>query len=136
MDQELWARCVAFHGHECPGLAIGYRVCEAAVKSLGVTYSADEETVCVVETDNCAVDAIQVILGCTLGKGNLLYRGTGSGPTASSTGAPARGAAVVRRAAGGARPESAAGIHPAGRPAGIVRVQTSGFPLPETGPDF
>ncbi|MBV5307454.1 MAG: formylmethanofuran dehydrogenase, partial [Desulfobulbaceae bacterium] len=25
-----WERCVEFHGHSCPGLAIGYRACEAA----------------------------------------------------------------------------------------------------------
>ena len=30
MNKELWKRCVEFHGHECPGLAIGYKASEAA----------------------------------------------------------------------------------------------------------
>lgn len=77
MNQQLWNKCVAFHGHECPGLAIGFRACEAAVEKLGLEFSSDEEVVCVTENDACGVDAVQVITGCTMGKGNLLYHGTG-----------------------------------------------------------
>lgn len=40
----------------------------------GTGPSADEELVCVAETDSCAVDAIQAAAGCSLGKGNLLLR--------------------------------------------------------------
>ena len=25
MNMDLWKKCVEFHGHECPGLAMGYR---------------------------------------------------------------------------------------------------------------
>ena len=25
MDQQLWEKAIAFHGHACPGLAIGVR---------------------------------------------------------------------------------------------------------------
>ena len=32
----------------------------------------DEEIVCVTENDACCVDAIQVLLGCTYGKSNLI----------------------------------------------------------------
>ena len=77
MNKELWIRCVDFHGHECPGLAIGYRACEAAIEKMNIGFSKDEEIVCITENDACGVDAIQVIMGCTLGKGNLLYRGSG-----------------------------------------------------------
>ncbi|MDD4570365.1 MAG: FmdE family protein, partial [Tepidanaerobacteraceae bacterium] len=77
MDQKLWRKCVEFHGHECPGLAIGFKACEAAIKKLGVSFAKDEESVCVTENDACGIDAIQVITGCTVGKGNLIYRGTG-----------------------------------------------------------
>lgn len=77
MDKNLWNKCVEFHGHQCPGLAIGYKVCEAAKISMGVTFSYDEEIVCVTENDACGVDAVQVITGCSMGKGNLLYKGTG-----------------------------------------------------------
>lgn len=29
--------------------------------------------VCITENDSCSIDAIQVILGCSVGKGNLLF---------------------------------------------------------------
>lgn len=77
MNKKLWEKCVEFHGHECPGLAIGFKAAEAATLVLDVDFSSDEEIVCVTENDACGVDAIQVITGCTLGKGNLLFRNTG-----------------------------------------------------------
>lgn len=66
-----------FHGHMCPGLALGYRVAVEALAELGATRSEDEELVAVVENDSCAVDAIQLVLGCTFGKGNLIFRDWG-----------------------------------------------------------
>lgn len=69
--------CVRFHGHVCPGLAIGYAAVKAGARVLGVTSSADEEIVAVVENNSCAVDAVQVLLGCTFGKGNLVFRDWG-----------------------------------------------------------
>ena len=72
-----WERCVNFHGHECPGLAIGVKAYEAAKKKMNLKFTKDEEVVCVTENDSCAVDAVQVLTGCTLGKGNLVYKGTG-----------------------------------------------------------
>lgn len=72
--EPLWQKAAAFHGHVCPGLAIGFKACEAAMKVMGVTGSKDEELVCITENDACGVDAIQAVLGCSLGKGNLLYR--------------------------------------------------------------
>ena len=78
MNKELWDKCVAFHGHSCPGLAIGFRAATLALELLGGEESArDEELVCVTENDGCGVDAVQVVPGCTMGKGNLIYRGTG-----------------------------------------------------------
>ncbi len=77
MRYDLWEKAVAFHGHECPGLAIGVRACEAAMERMGVTASPDEELVCVTENDACGVDAVQALLSCTMGKGNLIYKGTG-----------------------------------------------------------
>lgn len=76
-NKDLWRKCVEFHGHECPGLAIGFRACEIVKEKLGLKFSKDEEVVCITENDACGVDAIQVITGCTIGKGNLIYRGTG-----------------------------------------------------------
>lgn len=77
INNELWEKSVAFHGHECPGLTIGYRAALYAMELLDLTFSADEQVVCISENDACGVDAIQVILGCSIGKGNLLFHMTG-----------------------------------------------------------
>ena len=69
---------VGFHGHSCPGLALGYRVAHKALREMKrETISEDEELVAIVENNSCAVDAIQVITGCTFGKGNLVFRDYG-----------------------------------------------------------
>lgn len=77
MNREYWEKARAFHGHECPGLAIGVKVCEAAFEKMGLSPAFDEELVCITENDACGVDAVQALTGCTLGKGNLIYRPTG-----------------------------------------------------------
>lgn len=77
LDDALWAACGKFHGHQCPGLAIGFKAVEGAVGELGLDIenpSIDEELVCVTENDACGVDAVQRLLGCTYGKGNLIPR--------------------------------------------------------------
>lgn len=69
---------INFHGHSCPGLALGYRVARAALEEIGMEdISEDEELVAIVENDSCAVDAIQAITGCTFGKGNLIFKDFG-----------------------------------------------------------
>ena len=77
MEQEQWERCVAFHGHSCGGLAIGCRAALYAASLLELSFSEDEQVVCISENDACGVDAIQVLLGCSAGKGNLLFHMTG-----------------------------------------------------------
>lgn len=76
IDEKMLADVVHFHGHMCPGLAIGVRAAEVALREIG-SHSVDEEVVCQVETDMCAVDAIQFLTGCTFGKGNLVHRDWG-----------------------------------------------------------
>jgi formylmethanofuran dehydrogenase subunit E len=66
---------ISFHGHWCPGLAMGIRAAEMALRDFGK--AGDEEIVAVVETDMCGVDAVQFLTGCTFGKGNLIYRDHG-----------------------------------------------------------
>jgi formylmethanofuran dehydrogenase subunit E len=72
-----FAEVVKFHGHVCPGLALGFRVAELAVAKMDLHRSDDEELVAIVENNSCAVDAIQMVTGCTFGKGNLLFRDYG-----------------------------------------------------------
>lgn len=76
MQAELVNQTQSFHGHMCPGLAMGIRAAEIALAQIG-RHASDEEVVAVVETDMCAVDAIQFLTGCTFGKGNLIHRDYG-----------------------------------------------------------
>ena len=64
---------VQFHGHTCPGLALGYRAALIALEDLRSDPSHDEELVAIVENDACGIDALQVVTGCTAGKGNLIF---------------------------------------------------------------
>ncbi len=73
-DLKLWNEAAKFHGHICGGLTIGYRAALYAAELLELNFSEDEETVCISENDACGVDAIQVILGCSAGKGNLIIK--------------------------------------------------------------
>ena len=60
--ESLWQKCVAFHGHGCGGLAVGFRAVLYAWELFGSDRaSQDEEIVCIAETDAC------------VGKGNLLF---------------------------------------------------------------
>jgi formylmethanofuran dehydrogenase subunit E len=75
LDWELIKKTIEFHGHSCPGLAIGIRASELAIQKLDITSSSS--IVCVVETDMCAVDGIQFLTSCTFGKGNLIHKDFG-----------------------------------------------------------
>ena len=75
ISEELIQQTIRFHGHSCPGLALGIRAAELALAQMD--RASDEEIVAVVETDMCGVDAIQFLTGCTLGKGNLIHRDYG-----------------------------------------------------------
>jgi len=75
-DEDL-RDAIQFHGHLCPGLALGYRVAKAALRELDAERPHDEELVAIVENDSCAADAVQYITGCTFGKGNFLFRDYG-----------------------------------------------------------
>lgn len=70
-------RCVAFHGHLCPGVVIGYCAAKLGMELLAAERAEDEELIAIVENDTCAVDAVQVLTGCTFGKGNLFFRDYG-----------------------------------------------------------
>jgi formylmethanofuran dehydrogenase subunit E len=72
INEDMVRETAAFHGHMCPGLAIGIRAAEVALREIG-PHAHDEEVVAVVETDMCGVDAIQFLTGCTFGKGNLIH---------------------------------------------------------------
>ncbi len=77
LQSDLFKKCLDFHGHLCPGLSMGYLAAMAGMAWLSARRAEDEEVVAIVETDACGADAIQVITGCTFGKGNFIYRDYG-----------------------------------------------------------
>ena len=76
IDEQTLERVTEFHGHMCPGLAMGVQAAQIALREIDA-HAKDEEVVAVVETDMCGVDAIQFLTGCTFGKGNLVHRDWG-----------------------------------------------------------
>lgn len=68
-----WGKAVEFHGHVCPGLAIGFKAASMAMRWLKENRAEDEELVAIVETNSCGADAIQSFTGCTFGKGNFFH---------------------------------------------------------------
>lgn len=76
VDVSVLENAIRFHGHQCPGLAVGIRISEVVLRELGKP-ARDEEMVAIVENSSCGVDAIQLLTGCTFGKGNLVFRDFG-----------------------------------------------------------
>ena len=67
-----------FHGHLCPGLAVGVRAAVIALEHLkagkaGFEETVEEELLAIVECNNCMVDGVQAVTGCTLGNNSLIY---------------------------------------------------------------
>lgn len=76
VDQATIDRAVEFHGDLCPGIATGIQVSELALREFG-RHGPDNKLIAVVENETCAVDAIQVMVGCTTGQRNLVHRDWG-----------------------------------------------------------
>jgi formylmethanofuran dehydrogenase subunit E len=71
-------RAAEVHGHYCPGLALGVKASYIACKRLGIVRSEGMERIMTIaECNNCFVDGVQVISGCTLGNNALIYKDLG-----------------------------------------------------------
>ncbi|MHA1889865.1 MAG: FmdE family protein [Promethearchaeota archaeon] len=65
-----------FHGHKCPAMPLGLKMASVAMNILEVSKSQASELFAIVDLGehhcaNCLADGIQVITGCTFGKGNI-----------------------------------------------------------------
>lgn len=76
-DREDYQACIRFHGHTCMGVTIGYLAAQLGLELLKASPAIDEEIIAIVETDACCCDAIQVLTGCTFGKGNFFFKDFG-----------------------------------------------------------
>lgn len=72
-----FSRAVRFHGHICPGLAVGYYASHIGMRWAHGQRAQGCEIVAISESAGCGVDAIQAVTGCTIGKGNLIVRDNG-----------------------------------------------------------
>lgn len=70
------------HGHKCPAMPLGLRAGAAALQALGVDRAADGQLEAILELGDahcahCFADGVQMITGCTFGKGNIRKLGYG-----------------------------------------------------------
>lgn len=73
---------LALHGHKCPAMPLGLRAGAAAMNALGVERAHDKQLFAILELgdehcSHCFADGVQMITGCTLGKGNIKKLGFG-----------------------------------------------------------
>lgn len=79
MTHDEFDAAMAFHGHKCPAMPLGYRAGQAAMKALGVERAKDKELYVISETGKghaagCFLDGIMSATGCTYGKSNIEKR--------------------------------------------------------------
>jgi len=77
LSSELWSDCTSFHGHACPGIALGFKAVEAAADLFCLEVRpgmAVDGLTCVSTTAKCPVDAVRCLLGCTEKLGTLEVR--------------------------------------------------------------
>lgn len=136
-NRELWKKCAAFHGHECGGLTIGYKAALYAIRLLDLAFSEDEQVVCIAENDACGIDAIQVILGCSAGKGNLFFHLRGKQAFSfysRRTGKSVR--LVLKPVAQVMSREESFAYYQGHSPEELFEVKETKIPLPEKAPMF
>lgn len=66
-----------FHGHKCPAMPLGLKIASVAMNALEVEHAHAGELFAIVDLGDhhcagCMGDGIQVITGCTFGKGNIV----------------------------------------------------------------
>lgn len=69
MNQELWNKTVEKHGHECPGVALGFRIGEEVNRIFG----EDEQVHCITSVKNCAVDGVCSVVGLSVESGTIRF---------------------------------------------------------------
>jgi len=73
---------IHLHGHKCSPMPLGLRAGAAAMNRLGVERSRDKQLLALVELGDdhcghCFADGVQMVTGCTFGKGNIKKLGYG-----------------------------------------------------------
>lgn len=76
MTANEFEMALAFHGHKCPAMPLGFRAAKAAMQALGVERAKDKELYVISETGKghaagCFLDGVMSATGCTYGKSNI-----------------------------------------------------------------
>ena len=127
---KTWSDCVAFHGHECGGLTIGYKASLYAAQLLNLEFSEDEQVVCIAENDACGIDAIQVMLGCSIGKGNLLFHIRGKSAYSFYNRKTGKSVRLVLKPQPGMTKEESFSYYQACEPMEMFQVKATAISLP------
>lgn len=74
--KEYFSAGLALHGHKCPAMPMGLRAGAIAMNKLEVERATDGQLLALVEIGErhcatCFADGVQMITGCTFGKGNI-----------------------------------------------------------------
>jgi formylmethanofuran dehydrogenase subunit E len=74
--EDYYQTGLALHGHKCPAMPMGLRVGAAAMNALGVERARDGQLQALIEIGvnhcaTCFADGVQMITGCTVGKGTI-----------------------------------------------------------------
>jgi formylmethanofuran dehydrogenase subunit E len=74
--REYFEDGLKLHGHKCPAMPMGLRAGAAAMNKLRVERATDGQLLALVEIGKehcatCFADGVQMITGCTFGKGNI-----------------------------------------------------------------
>ncbi|WP_242346630.1 FmdE family protein [Anaeromyxobacter terrae] len=75
-SREFLEAGLLLHGHKCPAMPLGLRAGAAAMNALAVARAKDKDLLAIVELGDhhcahCFADGVQMITGCTFGKGNI-----------------------------------------------------------------
>lgn len=61
MKKDLWEKAIEYHGHQCGGLAYGFRMGEEALNIFG----NHTEIHCKIPSKNCIMDGITTVTGAS-----------------------------------------------------------------------
>jgi formylmethanofuran dehydrogenase subunit E len=75
--EALLRKAAELHGHFCSYLTYGVKAGYIVIRKLGIKNTGMEETIAIVETNNCFSDGIQIITSCTFGNNALIYKDVG-----------------------------------------------------------
>ena len=80
--KDYYDAALVLHGHKCPAMPLGLRAGAAAMNALGVGRASDGQLLAALELGEdhcgtCYADGVQMITGCTFGKGNITRLGYG-----------------------------------------------------------